>query len=186
MISHVINEFGNPNVFQTQETPTPSVKPGYVLIEVKASSINPLDLKIRSGAYGHIAPSFPAILHGDVAGIITEIGEGVKDFKIGDEVFGCAGGVKGENGALSQYMLDDADLIAKKPVSLTMVQAATLPLVSITAWEALVDKVKIKRGVYFPKGHGDEQNDQFVIRKALAALLTKRTSLAVQVVDAEK
>ncbi len=146
MNSQVITQFGDTTVFQSTQLPKPALKAGYVLIDVKATSINPLDLKIRSGLYGKIAPDFPAILHGDVAGIISEVGEGVKEFKVGDEVYGCAGGVKGENGALSEFMLADARLIAKKPTSLSMTEAAALPLVSITAWEALVDRVHIQPG----------------------------------------
>jgi len=146
MQSQVITQFGDAAVFKTAVLPKPAVKPGYVLIAVKATSINPLDLKIRSGLYGKIAPDFPAVLHGDVAGIIVETGAGVSDFKVGDEVYGCAGGVKGENGALSEFMLADANLIAKKPASLSMTEAAALPLVSITAWEALMDRVSIKPG----------------------------------------
>lgn len=146
MHSQVINAFGDTHVFQSKELPKPTIKAGYVLIDVKATSINPLDLKIRSGTYSSIAPAFPAILHGDVAGIIAEVGEGVKDFKIGDEVYGCAGGVKGESGALSEFMLADAKLIARKPTTLSMTEAAALPLVSITAWEALADRVSIKPG----------------------------------------
>ncbi len=146
MIAQVINTFGSEDVFQSSEVSKPFIKPGYVIIKVKASSVNPVDIKIRSGAYGHISPNFPAILHGDVSGIINEIGEGVTNFKVGDEVYGCAGGVKGEQGALSDYMLADACLIAKKPSSISMIEAATLPLVSITAWEGLVTKVNIKPG----------------------------------------
>ena len=146
MVSQVIYKFGDASVFKRETLPKPTIKAGYVLIEVKASSINPLDLKIRSGDYGHIAPEFPAILQGDVAGVVVEVGEGVANFVVGDEVYGCAGGVKGENGALTDYMLADALLIAKKPKSLSMEEAAALPLVSITAWEALHDKVTIKPG----------------------------------------
>lgn len=146
MISQVINKFGDASVFERQTLSKPAIKTGYVLIEVKATSINPLDLKIRSGHYGHIAPEFPAILQGDVAGVVIEVGDGVEHFTVGDEVYGCAGGVKGENGALCDYMLADARLIAKKPKSLSMEESAALPLVSITAWEALHDKVNIKPG----------------------------------------
>lgn len=146
MNSQVISKFGDPAVFHAVELPKPEVLPGHVLVEVKASSINPVDLKIRSGHYAGIAPDFPAVLHGDVAGVIAEVGNGVIEFQVGDEVYGCAGGVKGINGALSDYMLADARLLAKKPASLSMAEAAALPLVSITAWEALVDKAQIKPG----------------------------------------
>jgi NADPH:quinone reductase len=69
----------------------------------------------------------------------------VKNFKVGDEVYGCAGGLKGSGGALAEYMLADARLLAKKPESLSMLEAAALPLVSITAWEALFQKAKLTK-----------------------------------------
>jgi NADPH2:quinone reductase len=85
-------------------------------------------------------------LHGDVAGVVEAVGEGVTAFKPGDEVYACAGGVKGLGGALAEYMLADADLVALKPASLSMAEAATLPLVSITAWLGLFDRARLKAG----------------------------------------
>lgn len=146
MEAQVINRFGDSTVFETMDLPKPKAKPGHVVIRVIATSVNPVDSKIRSGKYTHIAPDFPAVLHGDVAGIIEEVGQGVTNFKAGDEVYGCAGGVKGQDGALSEFMLADALLLAKKPKSLSMMEAAALPLVCITAWEALFDKVKLGPG----------------------------------------
>ncbi|KST69431.1 zinc-dependent alcohol dehydrogenase family protein [Mastigocoleus testarum] len=142
----VIERFGQPSVFQTADLPIPEVLPHHVLIRVAATSINAVDVKIREGVVPDIAPSFPAILHGDVAGTIEKIGDNVEGFKVGDEVYGCAGGVKGMGGALAEYMLADARLVAHKPKSLTMLEAAALPLVSITAWEGLVDRAKIQPG----------------------------------------
>ena len=144
MKASVINRFGQPTVFETVDLPTPTVLPNHVLIRVAATSINPVDTKIREGAVGDIAPNFPAILHGDVAGTIAAIGDDVTGFKVGDEIYGCAGGVKGTGGALSEYMLADAALIAHKPRSLTMAQAAALPLVSVTAWEGLIDRAQVQ------------------------------------------
>jgi NADPH2:quinone reductase len=145
MKSQVITRFGDYSVFETIETIKPKIKPGYVLIRVKATSVNPVDYKLRAGKFPQITPEFPAILHGDVAGVVEEIGSGITEFEIGDEVYGCAGGVKGECGALGEFMLVDARLIAKKPKTLSMAEAASLPLVSITAWEAF-DKIKVSAG----------------------------------------
>ena len=143
----VINEFGGPSVFQAMQVPRPEVCPGHVLIRVEASSVNPHDYNVRKGAAPPtIAPAFPAILHGDVAGIIEEVGEGVTAFHPGDEVYSCAGGVKGTGGALADYMLADADLVALKPKSLSMAQAAALPLAALTAWEGLVDRAQMHAG----------------------------------------
>ncbi|GAP99989.1 alcohol dehydrogenase catalytic domain-containing protein [Leptolyngbya sp. NIES-2104] len=124
--------------------PPPEVLPNHVLIRVKATSVNPVDCKIRQGAVPDISPEFPAILHGDVAGVVEAVGEGVQRFSVGDEVYGCAGGVRGMGGTLAEFMLADADLIAKKPRSLGMREAAALPLVAITAWEGLRDRTSIQ------------------------------------------
>ena len=142
----VIKQFGEPNVFQTADLPVPEVLGDRVLIKVAATSINAVDYKIRSGAVADIAPDFPAILHGDVAGVVEAVGDGVDGFKVGDQVYACAGGVKGTSGALAEYMLADARLVALKPKSLTMAEAAALPLVSITAWEGLIDRAHVQPG----------------------------------------
>ena len=142
----VIEHFGTPEVFKTIDLPVPKVPPHHVLIRVAATSINPVDVKIREGVIPDIAPDFPAVLHGDVAGAIASVGEGVEDWQVGDEVYGCAGGVKGTGGALAEYMLADARLVARKPSSLTMAEAAALPLVGITAWEGLIDRARVQPG----------------------------------------
>lgn len=143
----VINEFGTPNLFQRQTLPYPStLAPNQVLIKVAATSVNPVDYKIRLGSASGIAPYFPAVLHGDVAGTIVQVGTEVTKFQIGDQVYGCAGGVKGLSGALAEYMVADADLLALKPQTLSMANAAALPLVGITAYEALFQRSKILPG----------------------------------------
>lgn len=146
MKAYVIDQFGEPTVFQRIDVAKPEVQPGQILIRVAATSVNPVDYKIRSGAVADIAPEFPAVLHGDVAGIVEAVGENVSNFQPGDEVYACAGGVKGLSGALAEYMLADANLVAKKPQSLTMAETAALPLVSITAWEGLIDRAKVRPG----------------------------------------
>jgi NADPH:quinone reductase len=146
MKAQIIESFGGPSVFELIEISKPEVQPGYVLIEVHATSVNPIDTKVRLGAVPAVSPDFPAILHGDVAGVVAEVGEGVTEFKPGDEVFGCAGGFKGTGGALAEFMLADARLIARKPNNLSMEEAAALPLVAITAWEALFERGHLKQG----------------------------------------
>ncbi|MFN8788064.1 MAG: alcohol dehydrogenase catalytic domain-containing protein, partial [Neisseriaceae bacterium] len=105
MKAQVINSFGDPSVFTLADMPIPEVIPGHVLIKVHATSVNPIDYKVRSGAVAAIAPEFPAILHGDVAGTVEAIGDSVVNFKKGDEIYGCAGGFRGLGGALAEYML---------------------------------------------------------------------------------
>lgn len=143
MQAYVIDRFGKPDVFKKVELPQPEIAPSQVLIRVKATSVNPVDCKIRSGKAAALAPDFPAILHGDVAGIVEAVGANVTQFQPGDEVYGCAGGVKGMGGALAEFMVADVRLIARKPRSLNWQQAAALPLVTITAWEGLIDRAKV-------------------------------------------
>lgn len=142
----IIEQFGNPETFKEADLATPDVLPHHVLIQVAATSVNPVDYKIRQGIVADIAPNFPAVLHGDVAGTIAAVGAGVDRFNVGDAVYACAGGVKGTSGALAEYMLADVRLVAHKPNSLTMAEAAALPLVSITAWEGLIDRAKVQPG----------------------------------------
>ena len=89
MKSQVINHFGDYSVFEPAEMIKPKIKPGYVLIRVKATSVNPIDYKLRAGNFPKITAEFPAVLHGDVAGIVEEVGSGVTEFKVGDEVVSC-------------------------------------------------------------------------------------------------
>ncbi len=141
----VIDNIGSTDVFRLAEKAKPIVKAGHMVVEVKATSVNPIDTMLRSVELPWSA-NLPQILHGDVAGIVTEVGEHVEDFNVGDEVYGMAGGINGVDGALAEYMLVDARLMAQKPKTLTMKQAAALPLVSITSYEALVDKMNVKAG----------------------------------------
>lgn len=141
-----INAFGGAEVFEQTELEEPKLLPAHVLIEVVASSVNPVDTKIRNGKLAGIAPDFPAVLHGDVSGVVAAVGEGVKRFKKGDKVMACAGGVKGLPGALADKMLVDEKLLAHAPDSLPLEHSAVLPLVGITAWTALIDKADIQAG----------------------------------------
>lgn len=142
----VIKQFGEPNFFHVIDLPIPEVTPHHVLIHVAATSVNPVDTKIRQGVVADIAPNFPAVLHGDVAGVIAAVGDGVNTFKVGDEVYACAGGVRGMGGALAEYLLADASLVTHKPKSLSMAEAAALPLVAITAWEGLINRAQVQPG----------------------------------------
>jgi NADPH:quinone reductase len=132
--------------FEWTELPKPKAGPGQVLVRIAASGVNPLDTKIRAGAAEHAHHPFPAILGIDLAGTVEAIGPGVEDFRPGDEVYGMTGGVGGIQGSLAEYAAVDARLLARKPVSLSMRQAAALPLIAITAWEGLVDRARLQSG----------------------------------------
>ena len=138
MKAMTINNFGSTDVFQMAEVDKPEVKAGHVLVRIVASSVNPVDYKIRElGEALPFAPALPAILGMDFAGTVEEVSEGVTEYQVGDEVYGCAGGLGDLPGALAEYMLADKNLIAHKPKNLSMTEAAALPLVAITAYEGL-------------------------------------------------
>lgn len=140
MRAWVIEEHGGPEVFKQIELPTPEPGPGEVRIKVAATSVNPVDYKIRSGAAEALCPPKPAILHGDVSGVVDAVGEDVTGFAVGDAAYGCVGGYGQTQGALVDYVIADARLIAHAPKSIPLVDCAALPLVTITAWEGL-DKI---------------------------------------------
>jgi NADPH:quinone reductase-like Zn-dependent oxidoreductase len=128
------------------EVERPGAGPGQVLVRIKASGVNPLDLKIAAGKADHAKVTVPAILGIDMAGVVEAVGDGVNGFAPGDEVWGMTGGVGGVQGSLAEYAAVDAQLLAHKPASIGMSEAAALPLVFITAWEGLVDRARISAG----------------------------------------
>jgi NADPH:quinone reductase len=140
----VLDEFGAPLV--VRDLPVPEPGPGEVLVRVAASGVNPLDLKIRSGAAAHAQVQTPAVLGIDMSGTVAGVGEGVTGFSVGDEVYGMTGGVGTVPGSLAGYQVADARLLAVKPRNLSMAEAAALPLAVITAWEGLVDRAQVGSG----------------------------------------
>jgi NADPH2:quinone reductase len=136
----VLDEFGGPLV--VRDLPVPEPGPGEVLVRVAASGVNPLDLKIRTGAAAHAQVRTPAVLGIDMSGTVARVGEGVTTFSAGDEVYGMTGGVGATPGSLADYQVTDARLLASKPRNLSMTEAAALPLPVITAWEGLVDRAQ--------------------------------------------
>jgi NADPH2:quinone reductase len=128
-------EPGEPSVLEETSLDMPEISPGDLLVRVTASGFNPIDTKIRAG----LAPiaSDNHVVGCDLAGEVVAVGDQVAGFSEGDVVYGCAGGVKGSSGTLCRYIAVDADLMARAPESIRPEQAATLPLVAITAFEAL-------------------------------------------------
>lgn len=146
MKAMVLNQYGEQAAFEQTEMTAPSAQPGQVIVRVAATSINTVDTMIRQmGKDLPLSPELPAVLGMDFAGTIEAVGEGVTGFAPGDEVYGCAGGLADLQGALAEYMPADAQLIAHKPKSLTMREAAALPLVGITAFEGL-QRAGVKAG----------------------------------------
>lgn len=139
MKATVIRAFGGTDVFETAELPKPEVKPGHVVVKVAASSVNTIDMMIRDmGEALPFHPPLPGVLGMDFAGTVEAVGDGVTEYSVGDEVYGCAGGLGDLQGSLAEYMLADVDLIAHKPANISMREAAALPLVGITAYEGLI------------------------------------------------
>ncbi len=144
MQAAVAERVGEPLRLLQVSTPRPAA--GEVLIRVAASAVNPLDTKILAGAAEHARQPLPAILGIDVAGVVVAAGDQVTRFRVGDAVFGMAGGVGGHPGSLAEYMAADERLLARKPANLSLREAAAVPLVFITAWEGLVDRAAVSAG----------------------------------------
>jgi NADPH2:quinone reductase len=140
----MVSALGGP--FQRIERESKPLGENEVLVRIAASGVNPLDIKIRMAQADHAQQPLPAVLGLDMAGTVEEVGGLVTGFKPGDEVFGMVGGVGGLQGTLAEFIVADADLLALKPKSLSMRQAAALPLVTITSWEALIDRAYVGLG----------------------------------------
>jgi len=132
--------------FRAVDLPRPVPAAGQVLVRVHASGVNPLDTKIRAAKAAHAQQPLPAVLGMDMAGVIEELGPGVTAFCSGDAVYGMIGGVGGLQGTLAELVAADCRLLARKPESLSMRETAALPLVTITAWEGMVDRAKAHAG----------------------------------------
>ncbi len=143
----VATEQGSPDVLKLTDLPMPEPAVGQVRVKVFATGLNPIDTKVRKAKLPMTPASFPAVLQTDLAGVVDAIGPGVTKFAVGDAVYGFSGGFRGPAGdvagALSDYALADVALIAHKPANLDFRQSAALPLVSVTAWKALFEKVTL-------------------------------------------
>ena len=132
--------------FRVTQLARPALGAGQVLIRIKASGANTLDIKIHAGQAPHARQLLPAVLGLDLAGVVEDLGTDVTTFRRGDEIYGLATGVGGLQGSLAGYAAVDADLIALKPANLTLREAAAVPLVFITAWEGLIDRAHVNAG----------------------------------------
>ncbi|MBI9079662.1 MAG: zinc-dependent alcohol dehydrogenase family protein [Pseudodesulfovibrio sp.] len=147
MKAMLLEQYGSEYAFVEHEIERPEPRPGEVLVKVAGTSLNPVDNKIATmGEQLIFSPPLPAILGMDMSGVVVDVGSGMSRFKLGDKVFGCAGGVGRLPGALAEYMIADERLIAPAPHFMDLVEAATLPLASITAWLALFGKASLKAG----------------------------------------
>jgi len=143
--AYQLEQYGKGRRLNLVDLPDPVAGAGEVLVEIHATAINQLDGKIRDGAFKPILPYKPPFVLGhDLAGIVTAVGAGVRRFKVGDAV--CGRPRDGRIGTFAErIVVDEADLAAK-PASLSMAEAASLPLVGLTAWQVLVERADLKRG----------------------------------------
>jgi NADPH:quinone reductase-like Zn-dependent oxidoreductase len=133
--------FGGPEVLGLDEIPDPTPGAGELRVRVIASSVNPIDWKLREGMLKEIAVPFTT--GGDFSGVVDQLGAGVQGFAVGDEVFGVA---PGSRGAHAELVVVPAATVARKPKSLDFEQAASVPLTAFTAWQALFDQGALKAG----------------------------------------
>jgi len=142
----VMTSAGEPEVLELREVPEPKIQhKTEILVRLKAAGVNPIDTKLRR--LGTYYPNrTPAILGCDGAGVIESVGEGVKRFEVGDEVYFCNGGIGEHPGNYAEFAIVDERFAALKPRTLTFTEAAGAPLVLITAWESLFNQSKLKDG----------------------------------------
>lgn len=143
MRAMVAPEFGSADILTLIEVPPPAPGEHDLLIEVHACGLNPIDFKIRRGALAK-GRSLPLILGFDVSGVVRGMGRSAQGFRLGDEVYASPALVR--NGANAEFVCVDARTAALKPKKLDHVQAAALPLCTITAWEALRQRARIQSG----------------------------------------
>jgi NADPH:quinone reductase-like Zn-dependent oxidoreductase len=140
-----IHEFGGADKLRYEDAPIPQIKAGEVLIKVYAASVNPVDWKIREGYMkDFVKYTFPLTLGWDVSGVVEKVGDDVKDFKPGDEVY--ARPDTSRNGTYAEYVAVTANTIAIKPKSIDHIHASAIPLAGLTAWQALFDHGHLQAG----------------------------------------
>lgn len=140
-----IENYGGKDELKEMQVDNPKANAKQVVVEVKATSVNPIDWKLREGYLQQMMDwAFPIILGWDVAGVISEIGEEVTDWKVGDEVFARPETTR--FGTYAEYTIVDQNLLAKIPANVSFEEAAAVPLAGLTAWQGLFDHGKLKKG----------------------------------------
>lgn len=143
MVAWRVHEFGSPEVMKFERLPRPEAGPGEVLVKVAAAGVGPWDGWIRSGKSALPQP-LPLTLGSDLSGEIVALGAGISELHVGDQVYGVTNSQF--VGAYAEYALASAGMISNKPISLTHVEAASVPVVAVTAWQALFDHAQLKAG----------------------------------------
>ncbi len=169
MKAMILKSFGGPDSFELSEVPKPVPQAGQVLVRVHATSINPLDYQVRRGDYPDLVP-LPAITGHDVSGVVEAIGPGVSAFAPGDEVWYTPQIFDGQ-GSYAEYHVAAESIIARKPASLSHLEAASLSLVGGTVWEALTVRAVLRVGesILIHGGAGGVGHVAIQVAKAMGA-----------------
>lgn len=170
MKAMVLKKFGGPDSFELQDVAVPEASAGELLVRVHATAINPLDYQIRRGDYPSYVP-LPAVIGYDVSGVVEEVGPGVVDFAVGDEVFYTPQIFGPKGGSYAQYNVVPQALVTRKPDNLTHEEAASTTLVGGTAWEALVTRARLQpaESVLIHGGAGGVGSIAIQLAKAMGA-----------------
>ncbi|MER5708464.1 NADP-dependent oxidoreductase [Streptomyces sp. NPDC042898] len=179
MRAFMVEKYGDATGMRTAEMPDPQVGAGDVLVKIHAASVNPLDMKIRNGDLKAILPyRLPLVLGNDLAGTVVRVGSSVDRFAVGDEVW--ARPDKDRIGTFAELLAVHQDDLAPKPATLTMTEAASLPLVALTAWQALVERANVQPGqkVLIHAGAGGLGSITIQLAKALGAHVATTASTA--------
>lgn len=177
MKAFIAKRYSKEDKLQLVELPEPAVKDNEVLVQIHAASINQIDNKLKSGEFKLILPyKFPLILGHDVAGIVTKIGSKVSRFKVGDEIFAQPAVFK--IGTFAEYIAINETDVSLKPKNISMEEAASIPLVGLTAWQALIEKANLKKGqkVFIQAGSGGVGTFAIQLAKHLGATVATTTS----------
>jgi NADPH:quinone reductase-like Zn-dependent oxidoreductase len=168
-------ENGGPEVMKYGDLPDPVAGPGQVVVDIHAASVNGADWKVRAGSYG-AAPQFPYVLGRDFSGVVSAVGEGVSDLKVGDAVFGVCD--VGQEGTYAEKIAMKASIVAKKPGSLSHEQATALALTGLTAMVAIEDTIKLQPGetILIQGGAGGVASFAIQLAKHIGAKVITTTS----------
>lgn len=179
MKAFTVNRYGKREKLQLAEIAMPVVMANDVLVQIHAAGINLLDAKIRNGEFKMILPyKIPFTLGHDVAGVVTKVGSKVSKFKVGDAVY--ARPADHRIGTFAEFISMNENDVAMKPGNLSMEEAASIPLVGLTAWQALAEKANVKRGqkVFIQAGSGGVGTFAIQLAKHLRATVATTTSAA--------
>ena len=179
MKAFIVDRYGSTDGLRASDMPDPELREDDVLVQIHAAGVNPLDSRIRDGAFKLILPyRLPFILGNDLAGVVVRVGSRVRRFKPGDEVY--ARPDKDRIGAFAEFISMNEHDVAIKPKELTMEEAASIPLVGLTAWQALIERANLKKGqkVFIQAGSGGVGTIAIQLAKHVGAIVATTTSTA--------